>query len=200
MVEKKEEVFNWPPLESDPQILMDYMHKLGMSKSWEIAEVIGLEPEFLPLVPSDSVAFILAYDFTGDSSKKEEIKKSDPEVDFYMWQTRDLDNACGLIACLHAVLNNLGKVTINPGSHLEKFIKMTEKKSPEERAKILNDFHEIQEAHKAYGEEGQSAKVESCEDTKYHFICFTINKKGQLVELDGIAGEPILVKGIFIKI
>jgi hypothetical protein len=43
-----------------------------------------------------------------------------------MKQTGVLDNACGVIACIHAILNNLGegdnKITLNDGSVLSNFL------------------------------------------------------------------------------
>eukprot|EP00826_Nyctotherus_ovalis_P022530 TRINITY_DN1744_c0_g1_i14.p2 TRINITY_DN1744_c0_g1~~TRINITY_DN1744_c0_g1_i14.p2 ORF type:complete len:143 (+),score=55.09 TRINITY_DN1744_c0_g1_i14:152-580(+) len=127
MVDKKE-TFSWPPLESDPGILTSYMHKIGMSKDWELTEVIGLEPELLAMVPKSAVALILAYDYTGSKSLEKSAK---PEVDYFMWQNADLDNACGLIACLHAVFNNRRKVGIEEKSPLSELWELAKGLSPE---------------------------------------------------------------------
>jgi ubiquitin carboxyl-terminal hydrolase L3 len=32
--EEAKEVFNWPPLESNPDIFTKYMHDIGLSKDW----------------------------------------------------------------------------------------------------------------------------------------------------------------------
>jgi len=42
-------------------------------------------------------------------------------VNYYMKQSGTLDNACGIIACLHAALNNLDKIELNNDSILGKF-------------------------------------------------------------------------------
>ena len=46
-------------------------------------------------------------------------------TDYYMKQTEVLDNACGVIACIHAILNNLGegdtKITLTEGSVLANY-------------------------------------------------------------------------------
>jgi hypothetical protein len=34
MAEEAKETFNWPPLESNPEIFTKYMHEVGMSKDW----------------------------------------------------------------------------------------------------------------------------------------------------------------------
>lgn len=59
----------------------------------------------------------------------ERLKKDDDkqkgndstENKFYMKQTDKLDNACGIIACLHSVLNNLDSIQLEVGSILDKF-------------------------------------------------------------------------------
>jgi len=199
MVEKKQ-TFSWPPLESDPVILTEYMHKIGMSKDWELSEVIGLDPELLAMVPKTAIAFVLAYDYT--TSKPDEEKENEkeketkpPEVDYFMWQTRDLDNACGLIACLHAVFNNREKVKAEAESPLAELWDIVAKQNPEERAKTLNGFTKIQEAHIVSSAEGQSNYVQASDQERYHFICFTRNNKEELVELDGISYGPKLLNG-----
>ena len=53
-------VFHWPPLESDPEILTNYMHKIGMSKEWQLHEIFGLEPALLAFVPQPAVACVAA--------------------------------------------------------------------------------------------------------------------------------------------
>ena len=39
--------FEWPALESNPQILTDYMHKIGMSKDWILEEVFSMDQEMV---------------------------------------------------------------------------------------------------------------------------------------------------------
>ena len=56
-------------------------------------------------------------------NKSDDKQKGDKAVEntFYMKQTEKLDNACGIIACLHSVLNNLDNVQLEVGSILDKF-------------------------------------------------------------------------------
>lgn len=44
-------------------------------------------------------------------------------VPYYQKQHGKLDNACGIIACLHTVLNKLGQVPVTADSVLDKFHK-----------------------------------------------------------------------------
>eukprot|EP00826_Nyctotherus_ovalis_P022528 TRINITY_DN1744_c0_g1_i10.p1 TRINITY_DN1744_c0_g1~~TRINITY_DN1744_c0_g1_i10.p1 ORF type:complete len:166 (-),score=62.36 TRINITY_DN1744_c0_g1_i10:154-651(-) len=120
-------------------------------------------------------------------------KSAKPEVDYFMWQNADLDNACGLIACLHAVFNNRRKVGIEEKSPLSELWELAKGLSPEERANALNGFTKIQDAHKECSSEGQSEQAEESSQVRYHFICFTRNHKGELVELDGMLVDPRLL-------
>jgi hypothetical protein len=51
--------------------------------------------------------------------------------------------ACGIIACLHSVLNNLESITLEDGSILDRFFKAVQAKSPEERALALEAMEEF---------------------------------------------------------
>lgn len=43
--------FEWPPLESNPEIFTEYMHKMGLPEQWAISEVYGFEEDLLAMVP-----------------------------------------------------------------------------------------------------------------------------------------------------
>ena len=60
-----------------------------------------------------------------------------------MKQTGKLDNACGVIACLHAVLNNLDSVQLKADSVLDKFYKAAKPLTPAERATNLEENKEF---------------------------------------------------------
>lgn len=49
--EPGKENFEWPPLESNPEVFTDYMHTVGLSKDWIINECFGLDEECLSFVP-----------------------------------------------------------------------------------------------------------------------------------------------------
>merc|ERR1711970_889748 len=58
--------------------------------------------------------------------KKEEDKELGSEdnngkVNYYMKQSGTLDNACGIIACLHTALNKLDVINLTADSILDKF-------------------------------------------------------------------------------
>jgi ubiquitin carboxyl-terminal hydrolase L3 len=72
-----------------------------------------------------------------------------------------LDNACGIIACLHSILNNLDTIQLNPESILHKFYEDTKAQNPDERATSLENNNEFKAAHKVHASQGQSALCEN---------------------------------------
>ena len=73
---------------------------------------------------------------------------------YYMKQT--ISNACGTVAMIHAVANNLDKITLNDGS-LKKFLEETAAATPEDRATKLEADDGICEVHDSCAKEGQTS-------------------------------------------
>ncbi|GFH13756.1 ubiquitin carboxyl-terminal hydrolase, partial [Haematococcus lacustris] len=58
----------WKPLESNPDVLNEFMAKLGVtSKTHAFTDILGLDPELLNMVPQPVVAVIMCYPITKDS-------------------------------------------------------------------------------------------------------------------------------------
>ena len=51
--------FNWPPLESNPEIFTEYMQKLGLPSIWGFGELYGFDEELLGMVNQPVLAVIL---------------------------------------------------------------------------------------------------------------------------------------------
>ena len=60
-----------------------------------------------------------------------------------MKQTQKLDYACGVIACIHSVLNNLDKVNLAEGSVLHRFYQVVKDLAPQDRAFTLENMKEF---------------------------------------------------------
>ena len=77
-----------------------------MSPEWAIGEVFGFDEELLAFLPQPIVGVIVAVErLKKDEDRAKGSADNTGIVPFYMKQTEVLDNACGIIACLHAVLN-----------------------------------------------------------------------------------------------
>jgi hypothetical protein len=94
-------------------------------------------------------------------------------------------NACGTIGLFHSIANSQGKVELT--GYLQKFFQDTAGMSPMDRAKALEASDEVEVAHEAGAQEGQSEVVM---DVATHFIAFTA-VDGGLYELDGRKDQPI---------
>lgn len=77
-----------------------------------------------------------------------------PKSVYYMKQT--ISNACGTVAMIHSVANNLDSVNLDDGI-LKDFLNATKEASPEERAKQLEDNMAVCEVHDTIAKEGQTA-------------------------------------------
>lgn len=186
--------YHWPALESDPEIFTNYMTKLGMSNDWHICEVFGLDEECLGFVPQPCVAAIVTFERKTRDDGKPGAGADSKIVPFYMKQTGKLDNACGIIACLHAILNHHDEITLNNDSILHKFRKDSENMTPQERARYLEDFTEFKEEHKVHASQGQSEAPTSAEKVNHHFVAFIKNADNQLVEVDGTKNGPAVIE------
>lgn len=83
-------------------------------------------------------------------------EKGDPEVpaNYYMHQTQTLDYACGVIACIHAVLNNLDSIDLDKESVFENFYAMSKNMTPYDKALNLETNKDFKIAHKVHASMG----------------------------------------------
>ena len=108
-----------------------------------------------------------------------------------MKQSGTLDNACGIIACIHAALNS--DVVIKPDSTLGKFQADSANKTPADRATALEQNEEWKAVHKNYANQGNTEAISGDQSkVKHHFIAFVV-KDGKLVELDGLKKGPNVI-------
>ncbi|XP_017075060.1 ubiquitin carboxyl-terminal hydrolase [Drosophila eugracilis] len=181
------------PLESNPEVLTKYIHKLGVSPAWSVTDVIGLEEDTLEWIPRPVKAFILLFPCSETYEKHraeehervKEINEQHPSDLFYMRQITP--NACGTVALIHCVANNKD-IEVDKGV-LKDFIYNGAKLSPEERGQALEDDKDFTAGHQALAQEGQT-NADEHETVNHHFIAL-VNKDGTLYELDGRKSFPI---------
>lgn len=185
--------FNWPPLESDPQIFSDYIQSIGADSSISFQEIYSLDYKEMQVIESPVYAVVISYERAVPYQLNQNNFKESNYVPFYMKQTEVLDNACGLIAMLHSVGNNLENLSIQENSVLSNLYLGTKNLNEEQRAKFLENFEEFKNSHKQFSNQGQSNLCEDQSDVKNHFVAF-IYLNGNLVELDGLVNGPYIVK------
>ena len=70
----------------------------------------------------------------------------DKEVAFYMKQSNTLDNACGIIAMLHSILNNLENgVSLKDDSILSRFWAQAKEQNAMDRCVSLENANEFKQ-------------------------------------------------------
>lgn len=111
------------PLESNPDVFTELIHKLGVSQSLGFQDVLSLDdPELLAFLPRPAYALVLVFPTTEAYEKR--VKEEDSELGEYdgSWGSevvvffeQTINNACGLYALLHAVCNGKAR------KHIGKF-------------------------------------------------------------------------------
>ena len=101
------------PLEANPQLMTDLIHKLGVSKALQMHDVFSLtEPELLSFIPRPALALLLVFPVSAayeshrmaeDTLNQEYHGKGSAEP--VLWWRQTIRNACGLMGLLHAVSN-----------------------------------------------------------------------------------------------
>lgn len=187
----------WLPLESNPDVMNNFLEHLGVPSVYGISDIVSLDDELLQLVPSPVLAVLLLFPVSDKYEEycktQEEIASSgdqavDPKV-YFMFQT--IRNACGTVALIHAVANCADQLDLRPDSIIKKFIDDTKSLSPKERAEFLETCNEISSAHESSAEQGQTEAPNLDDKCNLHFIALVqINSK--LYELDGRKTSPIL--------
>jgi ubiquitin carboxyl-terminal hydrolase L3 len=104
VIEEEPKKFSWPPLESNPEVFTSYLHSIGLPSTFSIGEVFGFDEDLLAFLPQPVLGVIVCYErLIPKSDYREQDKGSADDYDkvlYYMHQSKVLDNACGIIACL----------------------------------------------------------------------------------------------------
>ncbi|XP_043465244.1 ubiquitin carboxyl-terminal hydrolase-like [Leptopilina heterotoma] len=182
---------SWVPLESNPEVMTKLFHKLGVPTKWNIVDVYGLEPDLLAILTKPVLAMILLYPLS--DTEKNRVTKEDNETNgsatispnvYYLKQF--ISNACGTIALIHSLANNVDKLDLQDGM-LKSFLEETKNLSPTERGERLMSAGDIADTHKEFAREGQT---EVPDESYHHFVTF-VEKDGHIYELDGRRDGPI---------
>lgn len=180
---------HWLPLESNPEVMNKFLTGLGVPGAWSVNDVLGLDDDLLAMVPQPvaSVIFLHPINEKAETFQKEQeskIEDAGQEVSegvYFMKQF--VGNACGTVALIHAVANNLNKIEL-AGGPLKEFLEKTKPMSPEDRGHELETDEGISKAHEESAQEGQTEAPDRDTKMDMHFIAF-VEVEGNLYELDG---------------
>lgn len=184
----------WTALESNPDVLTKYIHKLGVSPLWSLADVYGLDPEILEFIARPVKAVILLSPCSSNyenywKEEDEKLKANPPTIPeglFHMKQC--IHNACGTIALVHGIANN-SDIDLEDGGILKNYLNTARELSPEKRGTLLEGDSAFTDAHQELAQEGQT-DANSGVQVNHHFIVF-VNYNNELYELDGRKSYPV---------
>lgn len=191
----------WLPLESNPDVLNPFVHRLGLPDDWGFNDVFGLDPDLLAMVPQPCVAVCLLFpsaNITAPRAAELRARRTAeaaaaaplPPGLFFVQQHDGIGNACGTIACLHAVAAgaSAGAFALNDGV-LRSFLDAHGGASAAERGWALATEGALRELSDATAAAGETAGAGTDDAMDSHFISF-VNVGGALYELDGrMTGE-----------
>jgi len=179
---------NWVGLESNPEVLTEYAHKLGVQKSWGFSDVYGLDEDALKAVPSPCVGLIFLYPYSQVESRKKALGKSRGKKTPGVWfMAQTIGNACGAVALMHTVMNCLSTVS-KDSSFLAKFDADTKGAGAAERGKLFGGA--LRDLHDEVAPSGQTDAPNASADLEFHFISM-VSVSGHLYELDGNNDGPL---------
>ncbi|VDK42224.1 unnamed protein product [Anisakis simplex] len=182
----------WLPLESNPEIITNFMHKMGVERNVECVDVYGFDDDLIAILPKPCYALLLCFP---DYKKVDELMSpvydqlikqgcNIPNNLFFMKQK--ISNACGTFALIHALANNRDKIHL--GGALKEWLDKALELDAESRSDSLANNEELEEAHESCARSGDT-NVESEHPLEHHFICY-VNRDDTLYEIDSRAPFP----------
>jgi ubiquitin carboxyl-terminal hydrolase L3 len=192
----------WFPLESNPELINDYIRKLGFDTSlYEFCDVFSTEEWALDMIPQPVAAVLLLYPLTETIVKhadEEESSKAlalDAMQDQVWFIKQRIGNACGTIGLLHATMNAPEAIRIfDRDSWFSKFAEDCPiPLSPVVKAERLEGDDKIAKLHdEATSSEANSTRRGNVNDKiETHFVAL-VNIGNKLYELDGRREGPVL--------
>ncbi|RDL31545.1 Ubiquitin carboxyl-terminal hydrolase [Venustampulla echinocandica] len=176
-------VKHFEPIESDPRILTELMHRLGVQEKFGFHDVLDYTGE------SQQPALALIVIFP--ESERDELQKATAEAERtpivagspkFLRQT--IDNSCGLIAVLHCVLNTVVANSIKPNSILDSAIRSGKG--------ITTFLEESKKLEIEYQSAVKLGETEIPDDIKYHYVALVGCQDNKLYELDGERLSPLI--------
>ncbi|KAI1322110.1 ubiquitin C-terminal hydrolase L3 [Xylariaceae sp. FL0255] len=197
------------PLESDPELFTELIHRMGMSSRLTFHDLLTLsspspspdEVELLSMIPRPVLALIIVTpgsDGYCDKIHEEEDAEGvqvhdqcgDSEDAVFYKQT--IGNACGMFAVLHSVSNG-AKAFVEPNTFIANLISTCAPLNVDQRVAVLESSTELEEAHASVASRGQTAPPpDPTIEADFSYMAFTKGKNsGKLYLLEGCRKGPV---------
>ncbi|KAH8193681.1 hypothetical protein TruAng_012151 [Truncatella angustata] len=177
------------PIESDPDIFNKLIYSLGVTSSFCFEDVMSLdEPAALP---HPALALILifptAQDYEIQRAREEELYGTKTASHgSLVWFKQTINNACGLYAVLHSLINNISRSQIQPGSFFDELMSDYRTTSSSKSHLVLEESAKLAEIYNNLANEGCSPVPPPEEEIDFHYVCFVkADSDKHIYELDG---------------
>ncbi|KAF2662444.1 cysteine proteinase [Lophiostoma macrostomum CBS 122681] len=188
------------PLESNPEVFTELVHKLGVSESLCYQDVFSLDdPDLLAFIPRPAYALVLVFPTTEayEARCEQEEARTGPyeghgESEPVVWYKQTIYNACGLYALLHGISNGAARDHISPRSIMSNVLEAGIPLKPDDRGLVLEDSKELEEAYASVASKGDTqAPADPKDVVDFHYIAYVKASNGHLYQLDGDRRGPI---------
>ena len=175
-------------------------HKLGLSPHLQFHDIYSLsDPTLLSLIPRPVHALLVILPLTpawnasriSEDTSKGLYTRSGPDEPV-VWFKQTIGHACGSIGLIHCLMNGPAKNYLEKGSLVDRLREQAIPLGMEERAMMLYENKEFEEAHQSVAEMGDTRAPSAEEGDKLgqHFVAF-VKEDGRLWELEGSRRGPL---------
>lgn len=133
------------------------------------------------LYPVDNVKINEDFSLLDEIDEERDRKNAELSDSLYYMKQIDMGNACGTIALIHAIANNLNNLEIEENSILKDFIDKTIDKTPLDKCAILKEDEKFAVAHQECASGGETFMDEN---TELHYVAL-VEHNGYIWSLDG---------------
>jgi ubiquitin carboxyl-terminal hydrolase L3 len=186
--------------ENNPEVMTPLAHKLGLPPTLQFHDVYSLtDPSLLSLIPRPVHALLAIIPHTPawDNSRVAEDASKPPysgkgSEEPVVWFKQTIGHACGSIGLIHCLMNGPAKQYIEEGSLVARLREQAIPLGMEERARLLYESKEFEDAHQSVAEMGDTVapSAERADKLGQHFVAF-VKEGGKLWELEGSRKGPI---------
>lgn len=175
--------------------------KLGLYPTLQFHDIYSLtEPSLLSLIPRPVHALLVILPLTPAWHENRTAEDKDlgeyegkGEDEPVVWFKQTIGHACGSIGLLHCLINGSARRYLEEGSLAERIRETAIPLGMEERAQMLYDNKEFEDAHCSVAELGDTTAPDAEEGDRLgqHFVAFVKGDDGRLWELEGSRKGPI---------
>ena len=185
-------------IENNPIVFSQLSQALGVEPTLGFHDVYSIDdPDLLAFIPRPvhALLFSCPHEVFGRARNAENetmaIYTSSGPEEPVMWFRQTIGHACGLIGLLHGVSNGGAKKHIKLGSDLDQLVKEAVPLQPTQRAELLYNSKELEIAHCAAAQVGDTQAPRPEDHVGNHYICFIKGDDGHLWELNGEMKGPL---------